>query len=89
MVVDRAIIKVGNKKINHKMNRIKNKKMVKETDKRTGKIMIIKIQMVDKSKEMTIAYGKKPLEKNKKVKEKNKAKMQKNKNKAKHKVKNK
>lgn len=85
MVVDRAIIKAGNKKINHKMNRIKNKKMVKETDK----IMIIKIQMVDKSKEMTIAYGKKPLENNRKVKEKNKAKMQKNKNKAKQKVKNK
>lgn len=88
-MVDRAIIKVGNKKINRKMNRIKSKKMVKETDKRKGKIMIIKIQMVDKSKEMTIAYGKKPLENNKKVKGKNKAKMQKNKNKAKHKVKNK
>jgi len=38
--------------------------------------------VVDKSKEMTIAYGKKPLENNKKVKEKNK-------NKAKQKVKNK
>ena len=72
MVVDRAIIKVGNKKINRKMNRIKNKKMVKETDK----IMIIKIQMMDKSKEMTIAYGKKPLENNKKVKEKNKRRKQ-------------
>ena len=70
MVEDRAIIKVGNKKINRK-------------------IMIIKIQMVDKSKEMTIAYGKRPLENNKKVKEKNKAKMQKNKNKAKQEVKNK
>lgn len=89
MVVDRAIIKAGNKKINHKMNKIKSKKMVKETDKRTGKIMKIKIQMVDKSKEMTIAYGKKSLENNKKVKEKNKAKMQENKNKAKQKVKNK
>jgi len=89
MVVDRAIIKVNNKKINHKMNRIKNKKMVKETDKRINKIMTIKIQMVDKSKEMTIAYGKKPLKNNKKVKEKNRARVQKNKNKAKHKVKNK
>ena len=89
MVVNRAIIKENNKKKGHKMNRIKNKKMVKETDKRKNKIMIIKIQMVNKSKEMTIAYGKKPLESNKKVKKKNKGKMQKNKNKVKQKVKNK
>lgn len=67
------------------MSQIKNKK----TDKRINKRMIIKIQMVDKSKEMTTAYGKKPLENNKKGKGKNKGKMPKNKNKAKQKVKNK
>ena len=74
---------------NKAKNKMVDRAIIKANNKRINKIMKIKIQMVDKSKEMTIAYGKKLLENNKKVKEKNKAKIHKNKNKVKQKVKNK
>ena len=79
-VVNQEITKLHNKRAaNWKIIKAHNKKMFKEMNKRINKIMMIKIQVMNKG--VTIVYGKKPLENIKNGKRKSKSKMQMNKNK--------